>query len=121
MEFLSFPLRIGRDGRLKRANTPEDAASQLIEIMARTGCEGGWRGVKEFGLRDHMMVVGGSKGLQPEAVQTANRILVDLGIDWFRVNAVDREDAPDPSEAAYRASLLFVGKGIETVKVKVRT
>jgi hypothetical protein len=119
MDFISLPVRIGGNGWLKRSQAPEDAASQLIELMGRTAGEGGWRGMKEFGLRDHMMVMETRRGLQPEAVQAANRTLADLGIEWFRVDGVEKEESSDPSQATYRASLIFAGRGAEVLKVRI--
>jgi len=119
MDFISLPVRIGSNGWLKRSMAPEDAASQLIEIMGRTAGEGGWRGVKEFGLRDHMMTMETRRGLQPEAVQAVNRTLSDLGIDWFRVDGIEKEESSDPSQATYRASIAFAGRGAEVLQVRI--
>ena len=93
--------------------------SQLLEIMGRTAGDGGWCGVKEFGLRDYMMTMGNRRGLQPEAIKAANRILADLGIHWFRVDAVEKEEGKDPSEAVYRVSVFFAGRGAEVLKVRM--
>ena len=92
---------------------------QVLEIMARTPGDGGWRGVKEFGLRDYMMTIGTRRGLQPEAIQAANRILADLDIRWFRIEAIEKEDGRDPSEKFYRVSVFFAGKGTEVLKVQM--
>lgn len=92
---------------------------QVLEIMARTPGDGGWRGVEEFGLRDYMMTVGNRRGLQPEAIQVANRVLADLQIQWFRVEAVEKEDGRDSSEGIYRVSVFFPGKGTEVLKVRM--
>ena len=92
---------------------------QVLEIMARTPGHGGWRGVKEFGLRDYMMAIGTRRGLQPEAIQAANRILDDLGVRWFRIDAIEKEEGRDPSEGTYRVSVFFAGKGTEVLKVRM--
>ena len=92
---------------------------QVLEIMARTPGEGGWCGVKDFGLRDYMMTMGNRRGLQPEAIQAANRILADLNIQWFRVDAIEKEEGRDPSERFYRVSVFFAGKGTEVLKVRM--
>ena len=104
---------------MRRSGSPEETVSQLLEIMGRTAGDGGWLGVKEFGLRDHMMSMGNRRGLQPEAIQAANRILADLGIQWFRVDAVEKEESRDPSEAVYRVSVFFEGRGAEVLTVRM--
>ena len=119
MDYISFPVRISGDGWMKRCLTPEDTVMQILEIMARTPGNGGWLGVEEFGLRDHMMTIGNRRGLQREAIEAANRILADLAIQWFRVEAVDRQDGRDPSESFYRVSIYFAGKGTEVLKVRM--
>jgi hypothetical protein len=119
VDHIAFPVRIGNNGWLQRATTLEDTVIQVLEIMARTAGDGGWRGVQEFGLRDHMMSVGTKRGLQPEAIQAANRILADLGIQWFRVDAVEKEEGKDTSEAFYRVSVFFAGKGSEVLRIRM--
>jgi hypothetical protein len=117
LDFIGFPVRIGSNGWLRRLQPSEDAVIQILELMARTPGEGGWRGIKEFGLRDYMMTIGTRRGLQPEAIQAANRILADLDIRWFRVDSVEKEQGRDPSESTYRVSVFFLGKGTEVLKV----
>jgi hypothetical protein len=119
VDFVAFPVRIGNDCWMRRSASPEDTVAQMLEIMGRTAGPGGWQGVQEFGLRDYMMTMGNRRGLQPEAIQAANRILADLGIQWFRVEAVEKEEGRDPSEALYRVSVFFVGKGTEVLKVRM--
>lgn len=119
MDFIRFPVRFGGDGWLRRSLNPEEAVIQVLEIMARTAGDGGWRGVKEFGLREYMMTIGNRRGLQPEAIQAANRILADLDIHWFRIDAVEKEEGRDPSEVLYRVSVFFAGKGTEVLKVRI--
>ena len=119
MDFIDFPVRIGANAWIRRSQTPEKAVMQVLEIMARTLGDGGWRGVKEFGLRDYMMSVETRRGLQREAIQVANRILADLDIRWFRVDAIEKEEGSHPFEAFYRVSVFFTGKGTEVVKVRI--
>ena len=119
MDFIAYPVRIGSNGWMRRSTNSEDAVCQLLEIMGRTASDGGWLGVEEFGLRDHMMNIGTRRGLQPEAIQAANRTLADLGIHWFRVDAVEKEESRDPSEALYRISVFFAGRGSEVLKVRL--
>jgi hypothetical protein len=119
VDFIGFPVRIGSNGWLQRSPSPEEAVMHVLEIMARTPGEGGWCGVKEFGLRDYMMTMGNRRGLQPEAIQAANRILADLNIQWFRIDAIEKEEGRDPSEGVYRVSVFFAGKGTEVLKVRV--
>src|SRR5262249_14593831 len=111
MDFIAFPLRIGGDGWMRRCRSSQDARREALEIMGRTPGDGGWRGVKEFGLRDYMMAMGTRRGLQPEAIQAANRILNDLDVRWFRIDAIEKEEGRDPSEAVYRVSVFFAGRG----------
>jgi hypothetical protein len=119
VDFIGSPVRIGTNAWLQRSYQPEDAAVQILEVMARTPVDGGWPGVKEFGLRDYMMAVETRRGLQREAIQAANRILVDLDIRWFRVDAIEREDGSDPSVGFYRVSVFFTGKGTEVLRVRM--
>jgi hypothetical protein len=119
VDYIVYPLRINGHGWLRRSPNPEDAVMDVLEIMARTPGDGGWRGVQEFGLRDYMMTIGNRRGLQPEAIQAANRVLADLNIDWFRVESVEKEDGRDPSEGIYRVSVFFPGKGTEVLKVRM--
>src|SRR5262245_32676164 len=119
MEHIAYPVRVGSNCWLRRSVSLEETVIQLLEIMGRTAGEGGWQGVKEFGLRDYMMSIGNRRGLQPEAIQAANRILADLGIHWFRVDAVEKEESRDPSEGTYRVSVSFSGRGSEVLKVRM--
>jgi len=119
VNFIGFPVRIAGNGWLRRSPSPEEAVMQVLEIMARTPGDGGWRGVKEFGLRDYMMTMSNRRGLQPEAIQAANRILTDQDIRWLRVDAVEREEGRDPSEGIYRVSVFSAGKGTEILKVRM--
>ena len=119
MDFIALPLRVGGNGWLRRSAGPEETVIQLLEVMGRTACDGGWHGVKEFGLRDHMLTMGTRRGLQPEAIQAANRILADLGIQWLRVDAVEKEESRELSESSYRVSVFFAGRGTEVLKVRM--
>ena len=119
MDFIGFPVRIRSDAWTHRLQAFEDAAVQILEVMARTPGDGGWRGVKEFGLRDHLMTIETRRGLQREAIQVANRILAELDIRWFRVDAIEKEEGSHPSEAFYRVSVFFTGIGTQVVKVRM--
>jgi hypothetical protein len=76
-------------------------------------------GVEEFGMRDYMLNVETRRGVQPEAIQAANRILHDLGIEWFRVAAVEKIEAEDPAERRYRVFVLFDGSDSKTFTVRL--
>src|SRR5215831_19298364 len=119
LDFISSPVRVGINAWMQRSYSAEAAAVQILEVMARTPVDGGWCGVKEFGLRDYMMTIETRRGLQREAIQAANRILADLDIEWFRVDAIEKEEGTDPSVAFYRVSIFFMGKGTEVVKVRM--
>jgi len=119
LDFIGSPVRIGSNAWMRRSYTAEAAAAQILEVMARTPGDGGWCGVKEFGLRDYMMTIETRRGLQREAIQAANRILADLDIRWFRIDAIEKEEGSDPSVAFYRVSVFFTGKGTEVVKVRM--
>ena len=119
MDFISAPVRIGINAWMQRSYETEAAAVQILEVMARTSVDGGWCGVKEFGLRDYMMTIETRRGLQREAVQAANRTLADLDISWFRVDAIEKEEGSDPSAMFYRVSVFFTGKGTEVLKVRM--
>jgi len=119
LDFIGSPVRVGISAWMRRSYTAEAAAVQILEVMARTPGDGGWCGVKEFGLRDYMMTIETRRGLQREAIQAVNRVLADLDIKWFRVDAIEKEEGSDPSVAFYRVSVFFTGKGTEVLKVKM--
>jgi hypothetical protein len=119
MDFIGSPVRIGINAWMRRSHTAEAAAVQILELMARTPGDGGWCGVKEFGLRDYMMTIETRRGLQREAIPAVNRVLADLDIGWFRVDAIEKEEGGNPSVSFYRVSVFFTGKGTEVVRVRV--
>jgi len=48
-----------------------------------------------------------------------NQTLEDLGIDWVRVAAIEREPAATPYSSTYVLTLSFAGKGTETHRIEM--
>ena len=119
MDSIAFPIRIGRNGRLRKVNSAEEAIVHLLKIMGTTARQGGWSGMKEFGLREPLAETGLRRGLQPEVVRSINQTLAELGIDWFRVDSVVSEGPSDASERVFSIAISQVGKGSDVLKLKV--
>lgn len=79
------------EGFLRRCSGPE-AVLSLIGVMANTP-QGSWAGCPQFGFRDLLE----ESNTRPEkigvAVQALNRVLEDLGVNSFRVEAMTRDSA----------------------------
>ncbi len=118
MGLIALPLRFDESGSLRRVKNTDDAVVQLLEIMWRTPCEGGWYGVDEFGLRDYVLNAATRRGFQSEQIQAANRILRNLGIEWFRIDSVERIGSPSASEQSYKVSVVFDGAEYKTFTVR---
>ena len=119
MDFIAFPTRINRRGWLERYGTPEGAVINLLRIMARSARSGGWVGVDQFGLRDFFTETGARRGLQPDAISSVNHTLEDLGIEWFRVEAVVREEPRGREEDSFSVTVSLSGKGTDVLKVTI--
>lgn len=118
MEFISFPIRIGNRGWLRRGNTPEEAIVHVLKVMALTARSGGWRGADEFGLRGFFAQIGQRRGLEPDVIKLMNRTLVNLGIEWFRIESVVKEDSNDVAKASYAVTVSFAGKESNVVRIE---
>jgi hypothetical protein len=119
MPAICFPVRIDKNGGgLKRCSSTcqdEGGIIHLLDVMVRTGCSGGWPGVTHFGLRDFFTRMRTGSGLQTGIVQTANRALEDLGIEWFRIESIVK-DRELPNGAEYTVTVSWVGKGTQTLE-----
>jgi hypothetical protein len=118
LDFIAFPVRIGGNGWLVRSDRPEESVVQLLRIMASTP-HGGWPGWSAFGMRDILAGLGPGLGARLAAVTQLNHVLEDLGIDWVRVEAIEREQAATPQSLAYVFTLSFPGRGTETHRMEV--
>src|SRR5262249_17692094 len=116
MDCVAFPVRIGGHGWLERSHDPEESILQMLRMIMSTPQEG-WRGTAAFGLRDTLAGLGAKHGAQLAVITQINQTLADLGIDWVRVEAIEREHAPAPYSVAYLLTLSFPGKGTEAHRI----
>src|SRR3712207_6759670 len=103
-------MRIGGNGWIVRSRSPEESIVQVLRILVSTP-QGGWPASAEFGMRDILAGVGSMHGAWLAAVKQVNQTLEDLGIDWVRVAAIEREPAATPYSSTYVFTLSFAGKG----------
>ena len=72
-----------------RSDSPEESLVQVLRIIMSTP-QGGWPGSASFGMRDVLAGPGARRGALLAAVTQLNQTLEDLGIDWVRVEAIER-------------------------------
>ena len=118
MDFIAFPVRIGGNGWFVRSDSPEESIVQLLRIIVGTP-QGGWRGSAAFGMRDILAGLGYGHGAWLAAIAKLNHMLEDLGIDWVRVEAIERERATTPYSSAYVFTLSFAGGGSEAHRIGI--
>jgi len=86
MSYIAFPLRL-RGQLLERCGFAESMIS-LLGIMARTP-RGSWQGLREFGLRELLAEIPRRRELLHEAVQQANRALMELGVEGVTIESIE--------------------------------
>jgi hypothetical protein len=118
LDFIAFPLRIGGNGWFVRSGSPEESLVQVLRIIVSTP-HGGWPGSAGFGMRDILAGLGSWHGARLAAVTQVNHMLEDLGIDWVRVEAIEREHATTPQSLAYAFTLSFTGRGSEEHRIEI--
>jgi hypothetical protein len=118
LDFIAFPVRIGGNGWFVRSGSPEESIVQVLRIIVSTP-QGGWRGAGVFGMRDILAGLGSGHGARLAAVTQLNHMLEDLGIDWVRVEAIEREQATTPQRSAYAFTLSFAGAGTEAHRIEI--
>jgi hypothetical protein len=118
LDWIAFPVRIGRNGWLVRSHSPAESIVQMLRVMGSTP-EGGWRGAANFGMRDMLVGLGARHNARLTAIKHMNQTLADLGIDWVHVEAIEREPATTPYSSAYVLTLSFAGKGIEAHRIEM--
>jgi hypothetical protein len=118
VDFIAFPVRIGGNGWLVRADSPEESIVQLLRIIVSTP-QGGWRGSAVFGMRDMLAGLGSGLAARLAAVTQLNHMLEDLGIDWVRVETIAREPAAAPYSSIHAFTLSFTGRGTETHRIAI--
>jgi hypothetical protein len=118
VDFIAFPVRVGGNGWMVRADSPEESIVQLLRIIVSTP-QGGWRGSAVFGMRDMLAGLGSGLAARLAAVTQLNHMLEDLGIDWVRVEAFEREQATTPNSSAYMFTLSFAGRGSEAHRIEI--
>jgi hypothetical protein len=118
LDFTAFPVRIGGSGWLVRSESPEESIVQLLRVIVSSP-QGDWRGSAAFGMRDTLTGLGAGHAARLAAMTRLNHMLEDLGIDWVRVEAIEREPAAAPHRSAYVFTLSFAGRGSEAHRVEV--
>jgi hypothetical protein len=103
---------------LVRSDSPEESLVQVLRIIMSTP-QGGWPGSATFGMRDVLAGPGARRGALLAAVTQLNQTLEDLGIDWVRVEAIEREQGTTPYSVAYIFMLAFTGRGAETHRIEM--
>jgi hypothetical protein len=118
LDGIAFPVRIGRNGWLVRSRSPGESIVQVLRIIVNTP-QGGWRGSADFGMRDVLAGLEARHGARLAAITQINQTLVDLGIDWVHVEAIEREPATMPYSSAYVFTLAFAGRGTEAHRIEL--
>jgi hypothetical protein len=70
-------------------------------------------------MRDILAGLGSGLGARLAAVTQLNHMLENLGIDWGRVEAIEREQASTPQSVAYVFTLSFMGRGSEEHRIEI--
>lgn len=117
MDFIAAPLRITTDGGMQRCGTASEAIIELLKIIAYTPT-GGWVGGEQFGMRDKLASLQTKYAAKLAAVEQINQALLDLGIDWVRVDKIEVESNPDASLPPYVFTLSFPNQVTETVRLR---
>jgi hypothetical protein len=111
-------VRIGENGWFVRSDSPEESIVQVLRIIVSTP-QGGWRGSAAFGIRDILVGLGYGHGARLVAITQLNHMLEDLGIEWVRVEAIEREQGTTPYSLAYVFTLSFAGRGTEAHRIEM--
>jgi hypothetical protein len=101
-----------------RSDSPEESIVQVLRIIVSTP-QGGWRGSAAFGMRDILAGLWYGHGARLAAMTRLNHMLEDLGIDWVRVEAIEREQATTAHSAAYVFTLSFADRGSEAHRIEI--
>lgn len=116
MEFIAFPIRIDRNGWLVRAERPEDGVVQLFRLMAGTS-RNGWPGSAEFGLRELLATIQSKHGARLTAIKQMNQVLLDLGINWVKVENIEPEPMDELGKMTYQLTLSYDGGAGEVCRI----
>ncbi len=117
MGFVSFPLRI-KDGRLDATAERAQSIVWLLDLMTSTS-EGSWRGSAEFGLREALVAAQAKYDARLVIIRRINQSLLDLGIDWVRVESIEPVTAKELGSLAYLLTLSYRGKGTEVHQIEL--
>jgi hypothetical protein len=109
MEFMTFPIRVDRDGWLSRSTDRSAGLMQVLGVIAATE-RGGWRGSEQFGAQEILLEMQRSEGVRLVAIKQMNQALEDLGIDWVRVSDIEHEPSQVPGVFNYLFTLSYSGK-----------
>jgi hypothetical protein len=117
MDYLSFPLRIDSIGRIGRSIGAEENLLRLLKIMLSTPVRG-WSGSPNFGIRESLADIPFKLNARQETVRRINESLRELDIDWVEVKMIDIDPASDAYEPIYIFTLIYEGRGVETLQIK---
>jgi len=116
MELIAFPLHVGAQGWLDRSANPEESVVRLFGVMAATP-QNGWSGSDLFGLRDTLSELQTKHGARLMAIKQMNQVLLDLEIDWVKVENIEPEPPDQSGRAYYQLTLSYKDKGVEVIRV----
>jgi len=120
MDFVTFPIRIGASGWISRTDGPVESIVHLLGVLADTQ-QGSWRGSAIFGVRERLLELHQKHSARLIAIKQINETLSDLGIDWVRVEAIDREPSGEYGTSVFIFTLSYPGKGVEVERLEIRT
>ncbi len=98
MANLAFPLKLERSF-LARCDQRESVV-QLLRLMAQTP-HGSWKGCPSFGLRNLFEDARSTVEAPRKALEAINRALEDLGVEGWRVSAIESDNGPHAETRGY--------------------
>lgn len=120
MQLVDFPVRIDRTGKLVRADNSCRSVDKLLAIMLNTS-QTGWPGVAGFGVRDALVEFEYKRDTTRKlAIKQINEAFENLGIDWARVEAIEREPAKTSGKSIYIFKVSFSKNEAEDRRVEMK-
>lgn len=98
MANLAFPLKLERSF-LARCDKRESVI-QILRLMAQTP-HGSWKGCPSFGLRNLFEDARRTAEAPRKAIDAINESLADLGVEGWRVAAIEADNSPDQETRSY--------------------
>ncbi|HKX29241.1 MAG TPA: hypothetical protein VJ302_16210 [Blastocatellia bacterium] len=118
MEFVTFPIRIGGDGWLGRAEDRSAGLMRVLGVIAGTS-QAGWPGSERFGAREILLELQRRGDVRLIAVRQINQALEDLGIDWVSVSDIEREPSGESNVFRYLLTLSYPGQGEDVQRLEL--